>query len=114
MYYELVGAADEHRRSENEWCVILANELRDKGVTAHLEYRLPCGSRVDILTKDIAWEVDWAPKWCEGVAQSVYYGLSTDRKPGLWLLKSPDDDEDYVQCLMVCRHLKIELRVTEI
>lgn len=53
---------------------------------AIIEARLWDSTRVDILTKEYAIEVDWADKWAEGLGQSLYYSITTNKKPGLVLL----------------------------
>jgi hypothetical protein len=75
-------------------------------VAGEAEYRLPNGSRVDILTDDVAWEVEWSDKWEESIGQSLFYGIATDRRPGVWLLLRGEFDEDYLQCLAVVDHLR--------
>lgn len=94
--------------NEVQWSAKLAED-----VGGETEVRLPDGSRVDILTESNAWEVEWSDKWPEAIGQSVFYGMATDRRPGVWLLLRGKRDEDYLQCLMVCRKLGIELRTTE-
>jgi len=78
------------------------------------EHRLPDGSRVDILTDDVAYEVEWSDAWEEAIGQSVFYAMATDREPGVWLLLRGNYDEDYLRCLMVCRKLGIELRTEKV
>ncbi len=78
------------------------------------EHRLPDGSRIDILTDDVAWEVEWSDKWEEAIGQSVFFSMATDRKPGVWLLLRGNYDEDYLRCLMVCRKLGIELKTERV
>ena len=53
---------------------------------ADVEYRLADGTRVDILTDQYAYEVDWAWKWAEGVGQCIHYSIMTQRMAGLVLL----------------------------
>lgn len=101
---------------ETEW----VRRIRDAEVPAgELEHRLPDGRRVDLLTETTAWEFDFAHKWTEGVGQALGYGIATNRRPGLWLLKKRDEDEEYNQALGVVtllreRGIPIEFRVTEI
>lgn len=95
-------------KTEVEWSAELAQQVQGEA-----EHRLPDGSRIDILTDEVAWEVEWSDKWPESIGQSVFYGLATNRKPGVWLLLRGKHDEDYLQCLMVCRHLNIELRTVD-
>ena len=100
---------DQSKWRETDWSRHLAKQMR--GIP---EYVLPDGSRVDILTDDTAWEVEWSYKWPEAIGQAVFYGLATDRAPGVSLLVTPGQDENYLQCLMVCRHLDIKLQVTKV
>jgi hypothetical protein len=95
------------QRNEVAWSAELATT-----VSGQAEYRLPDGSRVDILTDHEAIEVEWSDKWPESIGQSVYYGIATDRQPCVWLLLRGDHDEDFLRCLMVCRKLNINLRTT--
>ena len=67
--------------SETDECKRLAPKYEAK-----VEYRLWDGSRVDLLTPRYAIEVDWAPKWAEGIGQCLYYAELTNRKPALMLL----------------------------
>ena len=53
---------------------------------AEVEVRLWDLTRVDMLTKEYAIEVDWAPKWAEGIGQALYYAQVTGKKPGVILL----------------------------
>jgi len=94
---------------ETQWSAHLA-----KSVNGQPEFRLPDGSRIDILTDKTAWEVEWADKWPEAIGQAAFYGISTDRKPGVWLLVKPGDDERYLRCLLVCRKYGIELRTQKV
>tara|TARA_R110000824_G_scaffold300225_1_gene488251 strand:- start:8144 stop:8578 length:435 start_codon:yes stop_codon:yes gene_type:complete len=71
-----------------------------------LEYILPDGRRVDVLTSRYAYEVDWSTKYCEGLGQSLSYAVATNRNPGLILLMKGADDERYNQCLGVITHLR--------
>lgn len=83
------------------------------------EFRLPDASRIDIVTADVAWEVEWAAKWEQAFGQSAFYAAATGLKPGIWLLKRKDDDEDYQRCLATIWFYRahgcpIEFRVLEI
>jgi hypothetical protein len=99
---------------ETTWSAYLAGE-----VNGEAEHRLPDGSRIDILTDQTAWEVEWCEKWEESIGQALFYGIATNKTAGVWLLKKHGDDEDYLRCLLVVESLgkqgvKIELRVTEV
>lgn len=93
----------DSKSRETQWSAYLATLCPEKGIT---EYRLPGGARVDILTDDIAWEVEWAKKWPESIGQAIYYGAATNRKPGVWLLKKAEDDENWNECLVVIEYLR--------
>ena len=71
-----------------------------------VEYVLPDGRRVDVLTERFAYEADWSYKWTEGVGQALAYAVATNRNPGLILLMKGADDERYNQCLGVITHLR--------
>ena len=74
------------------------------------------GTRVDVLTEKIAFEIDRARKWAEAVGQSVLYGLRHNRDRGIVLLS-----EDFVadrnligNCELVCRELGIHLWLIDV
>lgn len=71
-----------------------------------VEYALPDGRRVDVLTDDYAYEADWSYKWTEGIGQALSYAIATNRKPGLIFLMKGADDERYNQCLAVITNLR--------
>lgn len=89
--------------NEVTWAAYLAKVYTEDGIT---EYKLPAGARVDILTDEIAWEVEWCSKWPESIGQALYYGSATNRKPGVWLLKRANDDENWNECLSVINYLR--------
>lgn len=95
---------------ETQWSAHLAREMGGQA-----EARTPDGSRVDILTKDTAWEVDWCSsgKWAQGIGQALYYGLATNRKPGLILLQKDPERERryYLRALAVCAKYGVTLKV---
>jgi len=83
------------------------------------EFVLPDQSRVDILTESTAYEVDYADKWTEGVGQALFYGLSTDREPGLVLImRGPKAEENYLEALAVVsalrQHFNFRLETIEV
>lgn len=43
--------------------------------------------RVDIVTDSFAIEVEFAPKWKNAIGQSLWYGLQTNKRPGIVLVK---------------------------
>jgi len=50
------------------------------------EYTLQDRTRIDCLTSTYAIEVDFANKWAESIGQSLYYGLMTNKRPGVLLI----------------------------
>jgi hypothetical protein len=101
--------------NEVAWSAYLATQVHGEA-----EYVLPTGARVDVLTDDVAWEVEWCHKWPESIGQAVYYAAAADRRPGVWLLKrGPQDDENWNECLAVIQYLRgkgvpLELRTTDV
>lgn len=95
------GERDERRcpladGSEREWCeYLIRTEPIQRLGDPHLEVVLADKSRCDILTTQIAWEVDFARKWREGIKQAVHYGALTGRRGGLILLYNPNRDGMY-------------------
>lgn len=76
-----------------------------------LEYQLNDKARVDCLTKKYAVEVDFAQKWAECIGQSLYYGISTKRKPAaLLIMENGEKDIKYLRRLQKVakkHHIKI-------
>ncbi len=65
-----------------------------------LEYRLPDGTFVDCLTKELAVEFDFAPKWAECIGQSLHYGIKTKRTPTcVLIMERPIKDLRYLRRL---------------
>lgn len=54
------------------------------------------GGRIDLLNDSVAYEVEWAPNWKEAVGQSLWYGLQTNRKPGIILLIRSQSEYKYL------------------
>ena len=61
------------------------------------EYRLDNKVRVDCLTEEYAIEMDWANKWYEGLGQSLYYAMKTERKAKLVLILKTNKDIRYFE-----------------
>ena len=65
-----------------------------------MEYTLRDKTRIDCLTSSYAIEVDFANKWAESIGQSLYYGLMTNKKPGILLImEKPKKDIRYLKRL---------------
>ncbi|MCB0567125.1 MAG: hypothetical protein KDD01_22390 [Phaeodactylibacter sp.] len=51
---------------------------------------------VDLVTGRYAIEVEFANKWKQSIGQALWYGLQTDRTPGVVLIKRGENDHKYV------------------
>lgn len=60
------------------------------------EVRLEDTTRVDCLTEKYAFEVDYAPKWAESVAQALHYANMTGKKPAIAIIIRSVKDIKYV------------------
>lgn len=75
-----------------------------------LEHRLKDNTRVDILTDDLAIEVDFAHKWYEAVGQACHYSSLTGKRPAILLIVRENSDEKYIKAATnVCRHVRVDL-----
>jgi hypothetical protein len=73
-----------------------------------IEYRLADNTRVDILTDDLAIEVDFAKKWYEAIGQAVHYSRHTNKKPAILLIVKDTLDEKYVKAAIeACRVTRV-------
>jgi hypothetical protein len=88
---------------EVEYTKIYAEKLFEE---YELEYQLPDGRRVDILTKTHAFESEWIYKFNEAIGQSLGYALSTNKNPGILILYKNGYDEQYNQLLTVVTSLR--------
>ena len=80
------------RDYQDVWC------KANNGIT---EYRLSDNCRVDCLTNTHAIEFDFAEKWAESIGQALYYGLQTNKTPGVVLIiEDPEKDIKYVRRLI--------------
>ena len=76
-----------------------------------IEHILPDKTRVDCLTDEYAIEFDFAYKHFEAIGQALYYGIMTNRKPGIVLiLERPAKDQRYLNRLLGVAH-KYDIRV---
>lgn len=81
---------------------VIVEQIRHK-YNAESEVRLFDGTRVDMLSFDYAYEVDFAAKWAEAVGQALWYAIVTGRRPAIVLLVRPGglDDRYLYRCLAV-------------
>ena len=82
---------------------------------AEPEFVAADGSRVDILSSEVAWEVEWAKKWQESIGQAVWYSIVTSRKGGvILLLRNKPTEKVYIaRCAACCRAAGLEFQVFE-
>lgn len=99
-------SSDASAETELEACRRLAPKYN-----AQCNVRTEDGAWCDLLTKELAIEVDWAEKWAEGIGQALYYGLCFKRQPAVILLiKDPEQDESKVaRCRKVCEAYGVKL-----
>ena len=78
---------------------------------AKTEVRQWDGTRIDMLTKTEAIEVDYAPKWADAIGQSLYYAEVSGKSPAIVLLvRDMRKDAKYVyRCQTVCAKWRIKL-----
>jgi len=73
-----------------------SKEIQNK-LGGEMEFRVE-GGRVDLLTEDRAYEIEWASNWKEAIGQALWYGLQSNKKPGIILImKSKKDYKYYLQ-----------------
>ena len=65
-------------------------------VHGQMEYRLYDRVRVDCLTPNYAFEVDFGRKAYEAVGQALYYAMETGKKPGIVLIQETRRDNAYI------------------
>ena len=80
-----------NKNSEKYYQELVAKELEGK-----VEVVLRDKTRVDILTEDVAYEVDFARKWAEGIGQALHYSMMTERDAGLILIAEKDSDDKFI------------------
>ena len=61
-----------------------------------MEYRIKDRTRVDCLTSNYAFEVDFGRKAYEAVGQALYYAMETGKKPGIVLIQETRRDNAYI------------------
>lgn len=63
-----------------------------------LEVTVP-GGRADLVTSKYAFEIEKAKNWKESIGQALWYGLQTNKQPGIILYMETEKDFNYVQQL---------------
>jgi len=96
------------KKNERYYQIKMCNKLEGK-----IEYRLADKTRVDCLTDEYAIEVDWAKKWAEGIGQSLYYGMVTNKKPAIGLIVEEGDERYLKRLYRVSKELDIKVIILE-
>ena len=93
-------------QTESQYIQALATHLKGEQ-----EVTVP-GGRVDILNQEYAIEVERAPKWKNSIGQAIWYGLQTNKKPGIILLVENSGQRKYaIQLGSALQYAGLEDRV---
>jgi hypothetical protein len=71
-----------------------------KIVGGETEVVLSDGTRADIVTDKYAIEVDFGTKWAESIGQSLSYAIQLEKKAGVLLVISGEDEIRFLDRLM--------------
>ena len=83
-------------------------------VNGEIEYMLKDRTRVDCLTKDTAFEFDFAKKGYEAIGQSLHYSTLTNKKAGIYLIiKNPKEYKYINRLIKICKIYDIELIIVQ-
>ena len=88
---------------ESAWSDALAIELngkREKSIKA---------GRIDVVTDDMAIEVERASKWHEGIGQALHYGLYENKMPALAIILPANNNQTMEVITRVCERYGINL-----
>jgi len=75
------------------------------------EKRIP-GGRIDITNEQYAIEVDFSKKWKEAIGQSIWYGLNTNLKPGIVLIRKNKADTYHIQLFSALNYAGLTDKIT--
>lgn len=79
--------------SEADYCQLINSHLKgEREVSVY-------AGRVDIVTETHSYEVEWARKWKNSIGQALWYGLQTNKKPGIVIIIKEPSDYRYFQQL---------------
>ena len=71
-----------------------------KRINGTTEVLMPDNTRCDILTENLAIEVDFAPKWAEAIGQSLHYAKMVNRQAGIVIVIRKKIDHLHVKKLL--------------
>ncbi|PHN02993.1 hypothetical protein CRP01_29765 [Flavilitoribacter nigricans DSM 23189 = NBRC 102662] len=69
-------------------------ELIQRQLGGEMEVAVTSGF-VDLLTDEYAYEVEFSNKWKQAIGQALWYGLQTNKKPGIILIKKTINENKY-------------------
>lgn len=95
---------------ESQWTTALAKAIGGKAEVG-VEF-----GRADVLTDSYAIEVDFLPKWKEGIGQALHYGDVTHLVPVLALVANEPPDEKlmkHIESLCTSKGVKVLLLVPQ-
>lgn len=104
----------EQPKTEVEWVREVGPAMF--GDDCQIEVMMPDGTRCDILTKDLAVEVDWATKWKTGPGQALLYSALTNKRPAVLLLVKDYRKEKahILRCCLVCEMADIDFYTVKV
>lgn len=71
-----------------------------KLIGGEMEVTVP-GGRADLLLDKVVFEVERANRWKHAVGQALWYGLQTERRPGIILIGQNESDYRYLDQLQL-------------
>lgn len=87
----------------------------ERNGSGQTEVVMPDGTRCDIVTDELAIEVDWAKKWYEALGQSLWYAFQTNKRPAVVLILRESGDEKYAMKMRsVVAHYGLQIEVLTI
>lgn len=105
-FFVLLLCTGVRAQPESQYIKVLADHL-----SGDQEVSVP-GGRIDILTTDYAIEVERAPKWKNSIGQALWYGLQTNKTPGIILLvQSPGQRKYAIQLGSALAYAGLEDRI---
>jgi len=87
----VIALQAKHLHKEKVYQKIFCAKVHGK-----LEYRLIDNTRVDCITSNYVFEVDFGRKAFEAVGQALYYALMTNKKPSIVLIQETKQDNRYI------------------
>ncbi|WOO43126.1 YHYH domain-containing protein [Rubellicoccus peritrichatus] len=87
-------------------------DLIAKELGGQTEVKMDDGTYCDIVTDDMAIEVDWGNKWGEAIGQSLNYGFQSNKTPAIYLiLKSESDLKYFIRVNSIIKNYDLPIKV---